>query len=309
MFKFGIVLVPQDLNWSGWKKTFGPVFNPLILHGSADQLVEYVKSPAGKKLIAWLARHDVDLEFALHLCSQLVPRGLFRGNPELFRMDEQGQRTPDANFCPSNRNAVDVIAKSLKTYVKYLRPTTGRHHLWPDDNKPWCFCPRCKGLSFADQNVTFANLLARALRQMDDAARVSFLAYKPALKTPRIKGEPNVFLEFAPIERDYRLGLADRRSKVNMPMKCELTKLLKHFGKKDSQVLEYWLDVSRFSRWKRPAVKLDVPQRVVRSDLAFYSSLGFEYITTFGVWLDKAYVKAFGDSPLKSFMEAASKLQ
>ena len=31
---------------------------------------------------------------------------------------------------------------------------------------------------------------------------------------------------------------------------------LEVFPKDTAQVLEYWLDVSRFSRWKRPGVKL-----------------------------------------------------
>jgi hypothetical protein len=35
-----------------------------------------------------------------------------------------------------------------------------------------------------------------------------------------------------------------------------------------AQVLEYWLDVSRFSQWKRPAVRLPWRRDVLEADLA-----------------------------------------
>ena len=306
MFRMGVVLVPEDLKWSGWKKTFGPVFKCLNLHGSTAKLVEYVKTKKWKDLLRLLERRDVDVEYIIHICSDFVPRSLFGKNPELFRMDGEGRRTPNANFCPSSPDVIGVIDISLTKYLKSFKPTTGRYHFLPDDSQPWCSCPRCRRFSVSDQQLMFSNILAKLLRQRDDAARIMYCSYKPAHGTPQVKAEPNVFLGYAPIERNYRIAFADRRSPVNASLSGEFPDLMKHFGERDSEVFEYWLDVSRFSNWKRPACRINVPNRVIQSDLRFYSSAGFENISVLGVWLDKTYVKTYDDAPLRNFIEVLS---
>jgi hypothetical protein len=65
--------------------------------------------------------------------------------------------------------------------------------------------------------------------------------------------------------------------------------------------LEYWLDVSLFSQWKRPAVKLPFHPQVFQSDVQTYGKLGVRHITTFAVFIDTEYVKKFGVPPLDEY--------
>lgn len=70
---------------------------------------------------------------------------------------------------------------------------------------------------------------------------------------------------------------------------------LKVFPKETSQVLEYWLDVSRFSKWKRPSVRLPWRRDVFLDDLETYYQRGIRHVTTFAVYVDADYQQRFGD--------------
>jgi hypothetical protein len=63
--------------------------------------------------------------------------------------------------------------------------------------------------------------------------------------------------------------------------------------------LEYWLDVSRFSRWRRPPVKLpwssDESRAVLRADLAAYARRGIRHVTTFACYIDAEYAQLHGE--------------
>jgi hypothetical protein len=74
-----------------------------------------------------------------------------------------------------------------------------------------------------------------------------------------------------------------------------------------AQALEYWLDVSRFSQWKRPAVKLPWRRDVLAADAQTYAQLGLRHLTTFAVWIDADYLARFGEPPLGEYGETLSK--
>ena len=305
MSDLSVILVPSDLQWPGWEEVLGPVFSTLVMHGSAAGLENWVQTPKARKLLERLKRRNVQVEYAVHLCTELLPRQLFPKHPELFRMDEFGWRTPDANFCPSSSSAARIIEKNLRHYASALKPTTGRYHIFPDDNRPWCSCPKCRKFSPADQVLMFTNILARSLRKTDPKATAGYCAYKPALKVPqKVRPEPNVFVDFAPIERDYRHPLCEGRSDKDRYFKKLAPKLLDFFGAAGSQIIEYWLDASMFSQWQKPMHKIPTTTAVMKADLEYYASLGFENISVIGVWLDNEYVKRFDDSPLRRFVAA-----
>jgi hypothetical protein len=73
-----------------------------------------------------------------------------------------------------------------------------------------------------------------------------------------------------------------------------------------AQVLDYWLDDSLASLWRRGhQQKLDLHPTVVRQDATFYrDDIGFGSITTFGAWLNQSYVQLFGQPPFKEFGDA-----
>ena len=58
-------------------------------------------------------------------------------------------------------------------------------------------------------------------------------------------------------------------------------------------VLDYWLDVSMASGWKKPAVELPWNGDVFRSDIATYASMGLRHITTFAVYMDSTYFSTY----------------
>ena len=300
-----ILLTPPDLSWRGWRETVGPFFRTLVLHGSTAELKNWVSSRQGRTALARFQKRGAELEYAVHVASDLVPRRLLRRRPELFRMNEQGKRMADANLCPSAPDLDELLAERIRPFVTLLQPTNGRYHLWADDNRPWCFCPECRWYAWPDQQLLFINRLARILRAVDPRARISHLAYKPCVEPPvRVRPEPNVFLEFAPIERDYRAPLGADRTTRDAFFARAARDGLAWFGRRDSTVCEYWLDVSMFSRWTRPVRRLDVPPAVLRGDLAFYRDVGFEKVSMFGAWLDASYTRRFGDAPLRQFQAA-----
>jgi hypothetical protein len=223
-------------------------------------------------------------------------------------MNEKGDRVRDYNLCVHAENALEIACASAVKYAGLLRPTTGRYFYWLDDGQPMCRCGKCRGLSDSDQALILENRLLAALRQADARATLAHLAYARTIRPPsQVKPSPGVFLEFAPITRRYDRPLSDRAAgPAGGPSHGELLDLLDAnlavFGRQGAQALEYWLDLSRFSGWRRENVrKLPWNRQVYLDDLATYGGRGIRHLTTFGVWLDGDYVKRFGEPPLDEY--------
>ncbi len=138
------------------------------------------------------------------------------------------------------------------------------------------------------------NSLVKALRSMDKRAQLSHLAYAGTIKPPRqVKADPSIFLEYAPIERRYDIPYA--RQLDGKDGLANLDANLEVFPASTAQVLEYWLDVSRFSGWKRPAKKLPWMPDVFRADLKTYAARGIRHVTTFAVYIDADYLRLQGE--------------
>jgi hypothetical protein len=236
---------------------------------------------------------------------------VFEKDPSMFRMNEQGERVADHNLCVHSRAAVEVVCENAIKYTRLLPSTTGRYFYWLDDGRPMCHCPECKGFSDSEQALLLENHMLRAIRTVDARATLAHLAYHNTLPAPsKVKPEAGVFLEFAPIERAYDRTIAQRDAK------CERYKFshahlldfldanLAVFGAAGAQALEYWLDVSRFSSWKREKTeKLSWRHDVYLADLRAYAERGIRHVTTFACWIDGDYVRRFGDPPLAEYGE------
>ena len=85
-----------------------------------------------------------------------------------------------------------------------------------------------------------------------------------------------------------------------------LRALLDYFGAKDARVLDYWMDNSLFSGWKKPPKPFSLDEETMRRDVEFYASLGFENITAFGCYLGPDYQSLYGEPPLKTYGDLLS---
>lgn len=299
----GVVLIPQDLSLADWPERAARAgIDTIALHPTPAVLLPYVRSEPGQAFLARCRELRLRVEYEMHAMADLLPRALHATEPDLFRMDERGDRVPDANLCVHSPRALAIAAENALAVCATLRPTTGRHFLWGDDGAPWCRCPRCRGYSDSDQALLLENHLVRALRRVRPRASLAHIAYARTLQAPtQVRPAPGIFLEFAPIQRVYDRALDDPGCAPNRAAFEALQANLQWFGANGAQALEYWLDVSRYSGWRRPAARIPWTPGVLERDAAAYWRAGVRRATTFAVWIDRAYLSEHGEPPLAEY--------
>jgi hypothetical protein len=295
----GVVLVPEDLTLEDWPELAQRAgLSTVALHhqNSPKAVVNLIQSDQGQQFLETCRQLRLEVEYELHAMKELLPRDLFAKDSSLFRMNEKGERTPDANLCVHSRRALEIVGELATALAKVLRPTTNRYFFWGDDAQPWCRCPKCRELSDSDQALLLENHLYKVLREQNDKALLSHLAYSRTLAPPKqVKPEEGVFLEYAPINRRYDIPYSQQTDRTQVDGLYALDANMEVFHYETAQVLEYWLDVSRFSKWKKPAVKLPWNKEVFIEDLDTYYSRGIRHITTFAAWIDTDYLKRYGE--------------
>ena len=304
----GLVLSVQDLGTVDWPaiahrngiKTIGTHMKP-------GEVIDFIRSDAGKAFLDGCRELGIDVEHQLHAMAELLPRDLFEEDSTMFRMDADGRRVADFNCCPHSGKALDIIAAKAAEFAAALPATNHRYYFWLDDNSPVCECPECKDYSASDQALIIENRMIKAIREVDPEAMLAHLAYQATIEPPtKVKPAEGIFLEFAPIERQWDRPLADldapgRKGRMShREVLKHLEDNLKVFPAVTAVVLEYWLDVSLASDWKKPAVDLPWHPEVFASDLATYAGYGIRNITSFAVYMDSSYFKAFPDQPCLS---------
>jgi hypothetical protein len=313
----GVVINPEDLTFREWPERAKEAgLTTLALHDSraGATIAAILEREEGQRFLDACQRLGLAVEYELHAARDLLPRSLFEANPELFRMNDAGERTPDANLCVHSERALGIVAEAALRLAKTLRPSTGRYFYWGDDGAPACRCPHCRDLNPADQALLVENRILAALRTLDPHATLAHLAYAYTLTPPsQVRPAPGVFLEFAPggltciekVEGDASLGTTDRAVKKRYFELLDAN--LEHFDAGQAQVLEYWLDVSAFAGWRKPVTRaLDWEQRrpAFAQDLEAYRSRGIRQFTTFACYADADYVSAFGELPLAEYASA-----
>lgn len=305
----GVVVVLSDLRTLDWPTRAKRVgLSTVATHIFPHEVAAFIQADDGQKFLETCRGLGVQVEHELHAMSDLLPRALFDKDPAMFPMTDQGDRVREYNLCVHSPAALDVVAENAVKYTKILRSTTSRYFYWIDDGRPMCRCPKCRGLSDSDQALLLEHHVLQAIRQVDPRGRLAHLAYARTLQPPtQIKPLPGIFLEFAPIERKYDVPFRQREipGGGTLPHGRLLDALdanLAWFGREGAQALEYWLDLSRFSGWKRPNVKpLPWHDEVFRDDLRTYAERGVRHVTTFAAWVDGDYVNRFGDPPLDAY--------
>ena len=305
----GVVLVLSDLRTLDWPaRARRAGLSTVATHVFPHEVASFIQADEGQKFLESCRGLGLQVEHELHAMSDLLPRALFDKDAAMFPMTDKGERVRDYNLCVHSQAALDVVAENAIKYTTILRSTTSRYFYWIDDGRPMCRCPKCRGLSDSDQALLLEHHVLRAIRQVDPQAKLAHLAYARTLQPPtQIKPVPGIFLEFAPIERKYDVPFRQREmpgggSLPHGRLLDALDANLAWFGREGAQALEYWLDLSRFSGWKRQNVKpLPWHDDVFRDDLRTYAERGVRHVTTFAAWVDADYVKRFGAPPLDAY--------
>lgn len=295
----GIILTPTDLGGElDWPKLAHEAgLTAIATHIGPEDVIPFLKSERGIRFLDDCKRYGLEVEHELHAMSYLLPRAMFDSRPELFRMNEHGVRVREGNCCASSDEALAIIAENAVEVAKVCRPTTGRYFYWLDDNSECCKCPGCAKYNASEQALIVENAILTALREkIAPRATLAHLAYQVTMDVPtKVKPRDGIFLEYAPIDRDHAKFLGENEIE-------KIRQLLTIFPVDTAQVLEYWLDASLFSKWHKPSVRLPWDSKAFRRDIKGYRNLGFRNFTTFGVYLDDDYVKAYGDlSPVLDY--------
>lgn len=298
----GLVLSTKELaevDWPALAARSG--INTIGTHITPSEVLAFLESPEGRKFTEDCGRYGITVEHQLHAMAELLPRDLFGQDSTMFRMDENGRRTPDANLCVHSAKALEIVSQNAAALAEKLKPGNHRYYFWLDDNAPTCFCPLCREFSPSEQALIAENAMLRAIRKADPKAKLAHLAYSHFLDPPRkVRPEEGIFLEFAPIYRSWDVPLTQEDALcprgypvTNGDNLRALEANLKIFYAEDAVVLEYWVDASLFSRWKRPAVELPWHPEVCASDLATYARHGLRNVTSFAVYMDAEYFERF----------------
>jgi hypothetical protein len=253
-----------------------------------------------KALLPLLRERGMRIELGGHGLRELVPRKLFRNDPELFRFDGQ-RRVADHNFCASNPRTLAILRQNGTAFFRRY-PEADVYHLWPDDLRSggWCQCPQCGALSPSEQALLAINALAEALATLKPTARIAYLAYHDSEAAPRsITPHPNVTLLYAPRSRSYAASIGDPTNPVNRPFAQRLSENIAHFDMQHAaysmqnmgpsgfstlhSVFEYYLDNILFKGSAPPL------GRVIQADLRHYRGAGVDSVqvlmTGFRPWL------------------------
>lgn len=311
--KYGLIILNNEIHdkWFDWID--GTTINTVGIHPrgganavtSLNETVAFVQSEEGKAFLEKLKSRGYEIEYEYHALSWMLKRESEPVKQSWWRIDDSGNPVNDHNMCVSNEEALDYVEQRAYELASVLVPTNGKYYMWMDDivNKK-CFCEQCKDLTTSDQSLLVANRMLKGIRRFNKDATLCYLAYKDSLDIPKkIEPDNGIFLEFAPMERDYHTSICDPDNEVNRMHVKKMQDLLSFFGKKDSAVLEYWIDNSFYSDFKKPAKKFTFDPEIAKRDIAFYQSQGFEKITTFAGYFDLEYVAMHGEPPVRDYAE------
>ncbi len=304
----GIVVYPADIQSTGSERYTeilkGTGLNLLGIHGfndeeTPDKMESFIESSEGRLLLKRCAGNGIDVEFETHAIHVLLPRNLFSEHPEYFRMDENGKRRNDLNMCFFSEGAYQEIEKKLREITKWLKPTTNRYFFWADDGlNGYCHCDSCRKYSESEQALIYENRLLSMLRKINPKATLAHLAYNNTCKAPaKVKPNPGIFLEYAPIDRDISKPVPEDHLQ-------DLKKNLEVFPSQTAHILEYWIDESKFAGWNRNSL-VEIPWNMnnCARDLNIYRSLGCKSITSFGAWINQQYFDRFGESSARKILK------
>ena len=121
----GVVITPNDLTLGDWQERAKQAgLTTIALHPFPGTVLNFVQTDDGQKFLEKCHRLGLQVEYELHAMRELLPRSLFSEDKSLFRMNEKGERVPDANLCVHSTTALDIAAENA---LKFARSSTTDH--------------------------------------------------------------------------------------------------------------------------------------------------------------------------------------
>ncbi len=306
----GILIHTAELSEKWTQRICASTLSMFGLHpvggGKANESMEDLirHEPILRPRLSRIEAAGIAVEHEMHALRWMLPADLFAQHPDWFRMDEKGERVADYNLCSSNKDALEYLSERAALAAKILPASSHRYHFWIDDVRhAFCHCAECRKYTVSDQAMIMYNAIVRGLRRTDPDAKQCYLSYHATLEAPRtVTPETGIYLEYAPMDRDFALPLADSSSEKNRSQTAVLPDLFACFGKADATACEYWLDNSMYSRYTKPPKPMTYNAAVTEADLAFYEENGFSAATTFGCYLGEDYEEVNGEPPVKEYL-------
>lgn len=311
MKKASMIIHPEELSkkwidriYDAGIPTIGihPVGGPKAAESLAE-LVELCKTVKYRNLIDYALGRGLQIEYEIHSAGYLMPKDLFDTHPDYFRMNAEGERTNDYNFCVSNPDALSLFATRARELAGSLYSSSHDFYFWMDDGHALqCHCPKCKNISTSDQQLIALNAMLSEIKKTFPDARMAYLAYMDSIVVPKkVKPIEGIFLEYAPFEK-YTAKGEDAPQLIEREK--QMVKPLMDFFCGEYKVLEYWYDNSLYSNWTKPAVKFEVNKEKMKSEIEEYKKMGFSNIATFACYLGEDYEALHGDVDIIPFCEA-----
>ena len=308
--KTKLIVHPHELDTAWIDKMTALGVDTLGIHPAGGQTshenvandLAIFESPDFQSLVDYAHAKGLSVAYELHAARYLLPSALFSTHPDWFRMNEQGERVADFNFCVTNTEAMEFISQRAIELTERLYGSAKDYFLWLDDvSGRFCHCPTCRTLSPSDQNLTAMNAIVTALRKKDPHARLAYLAYYEGVRPPtRVKPADGIFLEYAPFERYYP---RQTPRPINDDDRAELEALLAVFEPKDAWILEYWFDNSYYTR--RAESEHPIPfcpdNDHIKREMQWYVERGVGQLSSFACFLGKSYQEKHGTPDLSAF--------
>ena len=145
-------------------------------------------------------------EMRVHTVTKLVnPDKYFAAHPEYYRMNGAGQREA-SQICLSSEGALQVVIEGVRQYLRD-NPDAELISVSQMDNTPGnCYCDKCRATDEAESSpagtmITFANKVARAIKDEFPNVYVHTLAYQYTRKAPKtVRPDDNVVVQLCSIE-------------------------------------------------------------------------------------------------------------
>ena len=313
MEKRGIVIHPEELTEQMIEILKNTNINVIGIHPAGgekadenlEKLLKLSRTNEFQENIRRVKELGISIEYEMHALSWLIPREIYKTHQDWFRVNKEGKRVADYNFCVSNEEAMEFLKGRASELANQLKSDTGKYYFWADDvPNAFCNCDKCRELSPSDQVLKIYHAILEGVRKVDTEAKQCYLAYKETMELPvKIKPMEGIFLEYAPMHRNTKIPLKDKMCIENQNYYKAVERLLDFFGWRDAQVLEYWLDNSMFSEWKKPPKYMEICTETICEDIKEYKRLGFEGITSFGCYLSDEYIDLYGIPPIAEYAE------